>query len=75
VWHSYALLPRKERAPGAFRSDLGEWLGRVAKGQLTPRVADRIPLDRAAEAHERLERGDVVGKLVLYCGQTATAPT
>jgi NADPH:quinone reductase-like Zn-dependent oxidoreductase len=30
-----------------------------------PVIADVIPLARAAEAHRRLESGDVIGKLVL----------
>ena len=33
-------------------------LERVTAGILKPQVSGRLPLDRAAEAHERLERGD-----------------
>ena len=49
--------------PGAAR--LAELLAAVAAGHLTSRVAGELPLERAAEAHERLERGGVRGKLVL----------
>lgn len=69
--HFYGIRPSKKGNPAAFRADLAELLGRLAKGQLSPRVADRIPLERAAEAHARLERGDVVGKLVLSCLPTS----
>jgi NADPH:quinone reductase-like Zn-dependent oxidoreductase len=34
-------------------------------GRLTPRVAETFPLDRAADAHARLERGGLRGRLVL----------
>jgi NADPH:quinone reductase-like Zn-dependent oxidoreductase len=46
--------------------DLGEHVTPlVAEGRLRPRVEAIYPLERAAEAHERIERGHVVGKLVL----------
>jgi NADPH:quinone reductase-like Zn-dependent oxidoreductase len=35
------------------------------EGALTPRVADTIPAEKAAEAHRRLEAGGVRGRLVL----------
>jgi NADPH:quinone reductase-like Zn-dependent oxidoreductase len=35
------------------------------EGVLTPRVADTIPAEKAAEAHRRLEAGGVRGRLVL----------
>ena len=37
----------------------------VFAGQLSAVVDEVLPLDRIREAHERLERGDVFGKLVL----------
>jgi NADPH:quinone reductase-like Zn-dependent oxidoreductase len=37
----------------------------VDKGELTLRVADTFPLDRAADAHRRFEAGGVRGRLVL----------
>jgi NADPH:quinone reductase-like Zn-dependent oxidoreductase len=46
--------------------DLGEHVTPlVAEGRLRPRVEAIYPLERAAEAHERIERGHVAGKLVL----------
>ena len=46
--------------------DLGEHITPlVAEGSLRPHVEATYPLDRAAEAHERLEQGHVRGKLVL----------
>jgi NADPH:quinone reductase len=41
-------------------------LSRLAgSGELTTRLAERLPLERAAEAHRRLAAGGVRGKLVL----------
>ena len=34
-------------------------------GRLTVRVAEVLPAERAAEAHRRLDRGDLRGRLVL----------
>jgi NADPH:quinone reductase-like Zn-dependent oxidoreductase len=41
----------------------------VEAGHLTAKVAEVFPLERAATAHERLERGGVQGKLVLEVSQ------
>src|SRR5918992_1068484 len=46
--------------------DLGEVVTPlVNEGRLKPRIEATYPLERAAEAHERLEDGHVRGKLVL----------
>ena len=41
---------------------------RADAGELLPEIAARFPLERAAEAHQRLEDGHVRGKLVLEVG-------
>jgi NADPH:quinone reductase-like Zn-dependent oxidoreductase len=45
--------------------DLAEMSDLIADGQLRPHVEETFPLERAAEAMERLEDGHVRGKLVL----------
>jgi NADPH:quinone reductase-like Zn-dependent oxidoreductase len=46
--------------------DLGEHITPlIAEGGLRPHVEATYPLERAAEAHERIEEGHVRGKLVL----------
>jgi NADPH:quinone reductase-like Zn-dependent oxidoreductase len=45
--------------------ELRELAELVRGGQLRPHVEEVFPLDRAADAHERLEGGHVRGKLVL----------
>ena len=50
--------------PSGF--DLGEHITPlVAEGSLRPAIEDTFPLERAADAHERIEEGHVRGKLVL----------
>jgi NADPH:quinone reductase len=38
----------------------------LAAGKIKPRVGARLPLEQAAEAHRLLERGAVLGKIVLH---------
>jgi NADPH:quinone reductase-like Zn-dependent oxidoreductase len=46
--------------------DLGEHISPlVQEGTLRPHIEETFPLERAAEAHERIEGGHVRGKLVL----------
>lgn len=50
------------------RHDLEECFRLVLRGQLRPRVAERLPLSAARSAHERLEERSVTGRLVLVPG-------
>lgn len=47
------------------RSDLEDAVRLAAEGKIRVTVADRLPLDRASEAHRRLEERGVIGRLVL----------
>jgi len=58
--------PRLLVAPDGLELQL--LTGTVERGMLRPRVADRLPLADAAEAHRRIEAGGVHGKLVLDVG-------
>jgi len=55
-------LEEKIRATRLFARDA---LPLLASGRVKPVVDAVLPLDRAREAHERLERNDSFGKLVL----------
>ncbi len=37
----------------------------LKRGEIKPRVAERIALDAVADAHTRIERGGLEGKIVL----------
>lgn len=60
TWH-----PVRVRDYAENRAALDRLREQVEKGEVTLRVADGIPADRAAEAHRRLEAGGVRGRLVI----------
>jgi NADPH:quinone reductase-like Zn-dependent oxidoreductase len=61
----YSINVMRARHPAWFREDLERLFGLLAARAIQPRVAERIPFDEVAEAHRRLEAGDLKGKLVL----------
>jgi NADPH2:quinone reductase len=61
----YSINLMRALHPAWFREDLERLLGLLATGVVRPRVAERIPFHEVAEAHRRLERGGLEGKLVL----------
>jgi len=56
-----------------YRKTLGNLLGWLAEGKLSPVVAERIPLAEAARAHELMEHGRYAGKVVLVPQAQPTA--
>ena len=61
----YSINVMRLQHPAWFREDLERLFALLAGGDIHPRVAERISLDEVAEAHRRLEAGDLEGKLVL----------
>jgi NADPH:quinone reductase-like Zn-dependent oxidoreductase len=61
----YSIGAMRRKHPDWFREDLTTLFGMLAEGRITPVVAEVLPLAKAREAHERVEVGDVQGKLVL----------
>jgi NADPH:quinone reductase-like Zn-dependent oxidoreductase len=61
----YNVTRPKYSTPEWCRQDLSEIFELWAQGKVKPIVADRIPLVEAARAHELLENGSHVGKIVL----------
>jgi NADPH:quinone reductase-like Zn-dependent oxidoreductase len=61
----YSITSLRKKHPAWFAGDLGELLVLAARGKIRPRVAERIGLDDVADAHARLERGGLEGKIVL----------
>jgi D-arabinose 1-dehydrogenase-like Zn-dependent alcohol dehydrogenase len=49
----------------ARRDQLEDAVRLVAAGKVKPIVAEILPLEAAAEAHAKLEAGEVVGRIVL----------
>jgi NADPH2:quinone reductase len=65
---TYQVAKEMRRHFERFSADLEELFGYLAKGEIHPLIAARLPLSEAARAHEMLGAGEVVGKLVLITG-------
>jgi len=60
-----SITSLRREHPDWFVADLGTLLGMLGRGDIKPRVAEHIGLDAVADAHLRLERGGLEGKIVL----------
>ncbi|WP_371521619.1 medium chain dehydrogenase/reductase family protein [Kitasatospora sp. NBC_01300] len=63
IWAGRAL--GRDRFRARLRSDLAQVFAAVARGDVTARIAARLPLAQAAEALRLAESGTVSGKIVL----------
>ncbi len=61
----YSIQMLKRRRPDWFRQDLTALFELLGRGQLKPVIDRRLPLEQADLAHERLVKGENVGKIVL----------
>lgn len=61
----YSITGWRDKHPEQFTEDLTALFALLQHGTIEPRVAERIPLARAADAHRRIEAGGLSGKLVL----------
>ena len=53
----------------ASRSEFEDMLRVALRGELRPVIDQVLPLERAREAHERLESGEQFGKIVIRIAQ------
>jgi NADPH:quinone reductase-like Zn-dependent oxidoreductase len=61
----YDTRPTKRRHPDWYRDDLATLSRLLADRKLHPVIAARIPLEGVVDAHRRIERADVEGRLIL----------
>lgn len=64
----YSIQTLMRLRPKLFRQDLVTLFDLLAKRKIEPIIAERFPLTGARHAHEMLESGGVVGKIVLIPG-------
>lgn len=64
----YGITRLYRQNPQPFREDLATLFELLAAKKITPRIAERLPLLDARKANERLEAGNIEGKLVLVAG-------
>ncbi len=61
----YSINVMRARHPDWFKEDLAYLFNLLREGRIKPKVAERIAFDQVVEAHRRLEKGGLEGKLVL----------
>jgi NADPH2:quinone reductase len=61
----YSISGMKKKHPEWFREDPSILLQMLSEKRIKPIVAERLPWTEAAEAHRRLESGQLQGKIVL----------
>lgn len=66
-YHFYNVANRRAARPAEFAEDVARLFAWLAAGRLDPVIAARLPLAQAAEAHRRIESGEVLGRIVLEC--------
>jgi NADPH2:quinone reductase len=69
----FAIDKMFRRDPGRVRALVAEQMALLAKRAIAPTVGAVLPLDQVARAHTLLERGAVVGKIVLTAGPSGAA--
>lgn len=66
----YSIGAMRRHHPDWFREDLATLFAMLAQGRITPAVAEVVPLAEVRRAHERVEAGEVQGKLVMRVSGT-----
>lgn len=61
----YSIGAMRRTHPDWFRQDLSTLFDMLAAGRIDPAVAEVVPLSEVRRAHERVEAGEVQGKLVM----------
>jgi NADPH:quinone reductase-like Zn-dependent oxidoreductase len=61
----YSIGAMRRTHPDWFREDLATLFAMLAERRIAPVVAEVLPLAEVRQAHERVEAGEVAGKLVL----------
>ena len=70
----YSIQTLKRLRPSLFRQDLIALLDLLQQKKIKPLIAHRFPLAEARHAHELLEKGGVIGKIVLVRNGSSPEP-
>jgi len=61
----YSIGAVRRQHPEWFKKDLATLFAMLSDGRIDPAVAEIVPLSEVRHAHERVEAGEVAGKLVM----------
>ena len=70
----YSIQWLKRLRPPLFRQDLITLFDLLKQRKIAPLIAQRFPLAEARQAQELLEKGGVIGKIVLVCSGSSLGP-
>jgi NADPH:quinone reductase-like Zn-dependent oxidoreductase len=65
----YSIGAMRRTHPEWFKADLAALFELLAEGRIDPAIAEVVPLSEVRRAHERVEAGEVQGKLVMRVGE------
>ncbi len=65
----YNIQKRREKFPDEFKVDVQTLMHLLAEGKLHPSVADVVPLEQAAAVHQRIDKAEIAGKVILRCNE------
>lgn len=71
----YSIDALRQKRPDWFSGDLATLFGLLARKEIRPVIAARMPLDEARRAHELVEQSGVHGRIVLTVGEAPTCQT
>jgi NADPH2:quinone reductase len=63
----YSIQTLKRLKPDWFHEDLILLFNLLEQGKIKPIIAERMPLNRAAQSHELLAGGSATAKIMLIC--------
>jgi NADPH2:quinone reductase len=63
----YSIQTLKRRKPECFLEDLQILFNLLKHEKINPKIAARMPLNQAIQAHELVGTGSAIGKIVLIC--------
>lgn len=61
----FSITSYRKKNPGHWSEDLARLFARLEDGSIRPAIAEKLTLEQVADAHRRLERGGLQGKLIL----------
>lgn len=61
----YSIGGLRKRHPEWFKEDLQELFKLLEKGNIKPEISKHYALDKAKEVHEKMEKGQIKGKIVF----------
>ncbi len=61
----YSIGGLRKKHPEWFKEDLQELFKLLEKGKIKPEISNHFTLDKAKEAHEKIEKAEIKGKIVF----------